>query len=289
MRLRTLIRRIIELSGYTVHRINSAGSGSSDDSEGFDSSEAYSQSASSGSSDDSEGFDGSEAYSQDGLQSIHNHEFMLDPDFCRAYARGVLACKQDYMWHWRVHVGLWAAYSASKLKGDFIECGVNRGFLSSAIMEYLNWDSLGKTFYLMDTFSGIDEEYISEEERARGTLERNEGEFYAKDLEDLEFVKNNFSQWNNIQIVVGSIPETLNTVETDDVAYLHIDMNCVQPEVAAFNYFWDRLVPGAFVLLDDYAYHGYELQKIAMDAATAAKDLKIVSLPTGQGLLIKPS
>jgi hypothetical protein len=66
-------------------------------------------------------------------------------------------------------------------------------------------------------------------------------------------------------------------------------MNNYLPEVAAFNYFWERLVPGAFVLFDDYAYKGYEPQKVALDAAAAAKDLKIVSLPTGQGLLIKPS
>ena len=125
-----VIKRNIELSGHTVHRI------------------------------------APEPYSQDGLQSYHNHDFMLDPDFCKAYGRGVLACEQDYQWHWRVHIGLWAAYSASKLKGDFVECGVNRGFLSSAIMEYLDWDSLNRTFYLMDTFSGIDERHVSDDAHA---------------------------------------------------------------------------------------------------------------------------
>lgn len=30
-------------------------------------------------------------YHQDGLHSIHNHEFMEDPDFVLAYARGVKA------------------------------------------------------------------------------------------------------------------------------------------------------------------------------------------------------
>ncbi len=250
MRRKTLIRRIIELSGYTVHIIKSEG------------------------------------YNQDGLHSIHNHEFMLDPYFCRAYERGVLACEQDYQWHWRIHIGLWAAYSASKLKGDFVECGVNKGFLSSAIMEYLNWNSLNKTFYLMDTFSGLDERYVSVEELDRGILARNKSGLYIKTIEP---VRDNFSQWENIQIIAGAIPETLNAVETDNIAYLHIDMNCTPPEVAAFNYFWERLVPGAFVLLDDYAFKGHKLQKVAMDAAAAAKDLKIVSLPTGQGLLIKPS
>jgi SAM-dependent methyltransferase len=96
----------------------------------------------------------SHVYDQDGLRSIHNHEFMDDPVFQRAYERGTQAAGQDYQWHWRVHVGLWIAKRASLLDGDFVECGVNRGFLSSAIMSYLNWDSLGKQFYLLDTFKG---------------------------------------------------------------------------------------------------------------------------------------
>ncbi len=227
-------------------------------------------------------------YSQDGLRSIHNHDFMLDPSFRQAYARGVAAAGTDYRWQWRVHVGLWVAYSASKLPGDFIECGVNRGFLSSAIMDYLDWDSLQKTFYLMDTFSGLDERYVSDNERKRDILAKNRrllrSAFYTADV---EAVRANFSQWRNVRIIVGPIPDTLAAVQVQQVAYLHLDMNAAPPEVAAFAYFWDRLAPGGFVLLDDYAYAGAGLQKAAMDEAAVARDVKILSLPTGQGLVIK--
>ena len=97
------------------------------------------------------------AYAQDGLISVHSHAFMQDPAFIRAYARGVKAIGgiDTYQWHWRVHVGLWVAKVAAGLEGDFVECGVNRGFLSSAIMEYLDWNSLDRGFYLLDTFAGL--------------------------------------------------------------------------------------------------------------------------------------
>ena len=65
-------------------------------------------------------------------------------------------------------------------------------------------------------------------------------------------------------------------------------MNSAAPEIAAATFFWDRLVPGAFVLLDDYAYRGFHSQKVAMDTFAAEKGVEICSLPTGQGLLIKP-
>ena len=58
-------------------------------------------------------------YDQHGLRSVHNHEFMGDPSFRKAYERGVRATGRDYQWHWRVHVGLWVATCASRLAGDF--------------------------------------------------------------------------------------------------------------------------------------------------------------------------
>jgi hypothetical protein len=229
-------------------------------------------------------------YDQDGLRSIHNHEFMQDPRFRRAYERGVAAVGMDYIWHWRVHVGLWAASCASKLAGDFVECGVNRGFLRSAIMEYLDWDALRKTFYLLDTFGGLDERFVSDEERTAGVLRKNQEllglGFYVAGVES---VRANFAGWKNVRIIPGAIPETLAQVEAQEIAYLHLDLNCSPPEVAAAEYFWPRLVPGALVLLDDYAYHGYRTQKVAMDAFARRKGLSVLSLPTGQGLIVKPA
>ena len=73
------------------------------------------------------------------------------------------------------------------------------------------------------------------------------------------------------------------------MAYLHIDMNCAPPEIAALRYFWPRLSPGAFVLLDDYANRGRDEQRAAMDALAVELGVAICALPTGQGLLIKPA
>jgi hypothetical protein len=229
-----------------------------------------------------------QVYDQDGLRSVHDHSFMNDASFRRAYNRGVQAAG-EYGWHWRVHIGLWAAKSASRLNGDFIECGVNRGFLASAIMEYVNWDSLGKQFYLLDTFNGIDERYLSAEDLKFDAINKNirnlQSGFYVQGAES---VRENFSEWKNVQIIQGAVPETLGRVAASEIAFLHLDMNCAFPEVAALEYFWDRLVQGALILLDDYAYAGYEVQKAAMDKVASTKDVTIASLPTGQGLLMKP-
>ena len=148
---------------------------------------------------------GKDVFDFDGLKSVHNHDFMEDPQFMSAYERGVKATGTNYQWYWRVHIGLWAAATAIKLDGDFVECGVNRGFLSSAIMHRLNWDTTGRTFYLLDTFAGIDLKYLNHSELDAGIRERNQNDlnsgFYTQNLKG---VTDNFSEWHNTKIVVGA-------------------------------------------------------------------------------------
>jgi hypothetical protein len=231
-------------------------------------------------------------YANDALICFNSYAFVDDPAFQRAYKRGARALGGEdwYQWQWRVHVGLWAAASASKLKGDFVECGVSYGFLSSAIMEYLDWDRLGKTFYLLDTFSGLDPRFVTAAERAAGALETSkhhvETGMYVSSVDS---VRANFAEWQNQRIIVGAVPETLDQVDAPAVAYLHIDMNCAPPEVAALRYFWPRLTPGAFVLLDDYANRGRDEQRLAIDEVASELGVSVCMLPTGQGLIIKPA
>jgi SAM-dependent methyltransferase len=228
-------------------------------------------------------------YDQDGLRSHHNHEFMHDPGFQQAYARGIQAVGIDYNWHWRVHVGLWAASMALKVPGDFAEFGVNRGFMSSAIMRYLDWNKTRRRFYLLDTFSGIDERYLNDDDRAIGVVDRNrrdiETGFYTFDI---DAVRDNFSEWPQARVIAGVVPETLPQIDSHCIAFAHIDMNCAPPEVAAAEFVWPRMPPGGIILLDDYAYAGYRSQKLAMDTFARGKCISILSLPTGQGLMIRP-
>lgn len=227
-------------------------------------------------------------YCQSGMASIHNHDFVRDPRFLSAYNRGVSAAGADYNFHWRVNIALWVAQSANRLAGDFVECGVNRGFLSSSIMHYLDWNRGKKHFYLLDTFDGLDERYVSEDEKNRGALNGSrkslKSGFYVSGVKS---VKENFSEWKNVHIIQGSVPDTLAQVAANSIAYLHIDMNCSAPEVAAIEFFWPKMTPGGMVLLDDYAFVGYELSKKGMDAFAAKNGVEILSLPTGQGLLVK--
>jgi hypothetical protein len=187
-----------------------------------------------------------------------------------------------------VHVALWAAAASLRVPGDFVECGVNAGFMSSAIMHRLQWNSAGRRFHLIDTFRGPVLDQYSAEEVAHGRPAVAKAALDAGAyVNDLARVRSNFSEWPNAVVVPGSVPEVLPSLDIGAVAFLHIDMNCAYPERAALEFFWERLSPGAIVLLDDYAYARHDAQMRAMDEAAQILGAEILSLPTGQGLIIK--
>ena len=216
-------------------------------------------------------------YVRPGLLSAHNCDFIQEPAFAAAYEAG----RRTNSWgeinlEWRVHVLCWAATQALKLEGDFVECGVNRGGFSKSVMTYLDWNKLNKTFYLLDTFCGIPERFQSSAAKNNWPYE-----------ECFDDVQKTFSQYENVKLIRGTIPETLTQVESHKIAYLSVDLNCAEPEIDAANYFWERLTPGAVVVLDDYGAGAlYQAQKVAWDDFATAHSTSILSLPTGQGIIV---
>lgn len=221
-------------------------------------------------------------YNEDELITGHKSDFMKDKKFMDAYNLAVekgLAISDKI--HWRAHVACWAANHAKNLEGDFAECGVAKGFLSRIVMEYVDFNKLPKKFYLLDTFKGLDEKYLTETEK-----EKTQGKNWDYGTTS-EKVRETFKDFRNVEIIEGPIPETLPRVKSQKIAYLSIDMNCAIPEIAAMEYFWDKLVKGAIIVLDDYGHSGHEEQKSAFDDFAKRKNVGILCLPTGQGLIIK--
>jgi O-methyltransferase len=230
----------------------------------------------------------------DGVMKVigRNVGFMEDPRFIEAHRAGLDAGLQ-FKWPgtenvidmpWRVHIACWAASHAVHLPGDLVECGVHTGMLSLAVCKYIDFNATGKTFWLFDTFAGIPEEQMAEEERPF-RIEENDA-FYQQD--SYEIARRNFAPYPNARLVRGRVPDSLEGAGIGAVSYLSLDMNIAAPELAALEFFWPKLSVGAIVLLDDYGWTHYRPQKVAMDRFAAKQDVEIATLPTGQGLLIKP-
>src|SRR5437763_7954198 len=216
-------------------------------------------------------------YMEDGLITRHTADFLMDERFASAYTKG----KATGSWNnsnprWRVYTACWAASQAAKLPGDFVECGVNQGGMALTIMEYLKFNSLGKRFFLLDTFSGFPE--------GAQAAAANRGQY--SDCYD-QVVKT-FAPYPGARIIRGAVPDTLSSIDAEQISYLSLDMNCAEPEIAAARQLWPRLVHGAMILLDDYGGGpAYLPQKNAFDALADEAGFTILTLATGQGLIVK--
>lgn len=252
------------------------------------------------------GSGGGPSYDADSLVVYgKNVGFLHDPKFIAAYQRGMNSghcigrppgSDLDIHIEWRVAVCCWAARHAAKLRGDFVECGVNTGIFSLAVCEYVDFNSLDKSFYLFDTFEGIPIDQMSDKEKSirktnvvspdgKSTAPSKYNEMYPQCY---EIAARNFAPFPRAHLVRGTVPESLSAVNIESVAYLSIDMNIAYPERAAIERFWPKLSSGAIVVLDDYAWQAHAEQKATLDEFTRDVGVEILTLPTGQGLIIKP-
>jgi hypothetical protein len=226
-------------------------------------------------------------YNEDGLISAHFCPFLSDAKFQSAYniaiadnALGNHPCKTQF----RAYIACWAAQQVQAIDGDFVECGVNLGILSKTIVGYLDFQKQrNRTFFLFDTFCGIPESQLSSAEIKSGKTNKT---FGYHDI--FELAKKRFSEYENIKLIKGVVPDSLKNIKISKISYLSFDMNNAKAEIEAGNFFWDKIVSGGIVLLDDYAY-GPEFveQRIEWDIFAQKRNIHILTLPTGQGLIIK--
>lgn len=226
-------------------------------------------------------------YAADGLYLQNSSECLDEPRFRQAYEQSLLV--NDWRgtdghvdMRWRYYIVCWFADFVKHLPGDFVECGVYKGGYAKAIMHYLPFAETGKTYHMLDTFEGLSRDHLTPEELKSGLFDR-----YAGNYEPcLEQVQRLFAN-DPVHIIRGTVPETLSDCRAERVSYLSIDMNCVAPEIAAAEYFWNKLVPGAVVVLDDYGFPGHEEQKAAFNRFAADHQAPLLALPTGQAVMFK--
>lgn len=228
-------------------------------------------------------------YSADGFRTINkNTSFMDEPQFAAAWAFSEEGNREAWRKRgrvpdvrWRAHTCCWAASRALRLEGDFVEFGVNAGLLSMTVCHYLGFEALDRMFFLFDTFGGIPQGHMTDVER-RLTTERNTGIY-----EDVyEIARRNFAPFPNAHLVRGVLPDTIEGVPLAKIAYLSIDLNVAQYEKDCIERVWHRLVPGATIVLDDYAFRGSEEQNAMWNVFASETGQTILTLPTGQGVIV---
>jgi hypothetical protein len=190
---------------------------------------------------------------------------------------------------WRLHTLVWAARGALGLPaGDFVECGVFKGDMAWVVGEATGLEQTGRQFHLYDSFEGFDPTQTTEEDfpDLPGFLDHANAIYSTKCLWD--GVRARFADLPHYHLHKGYLPGTLDRDGfPEHIAYLHIDLNVAQVEIACLERLFDRVVPGGMIVFDDYGWKVFHRQKEAEDAFFAERGYQVLELPTGQGLVVK--
>ena len=133
--------------------------------------------------------------------------------------------------------------SVSQVQGDFIEFGVYMGHTFKHIYESARAGEKTRNIYAVDSFEGIPESESPTENRRYkpGSLK---GSYYL-------FKK----QFKDAIVVKGLIPDILDDLPIDKIAFAHVDLDQAESTLATLNWVWDRISDLGIVCIHDYYHH----------------------------------
>lgn len=187
---------------------------------------------------------------------------------------------------WRHYIVYWSAVHAVRNVGlgtcNFAEIGVCDG-LTAWYASRAQRDGQGSVgeFFLYDAWKGMRADLLTSTEKS------STGSYAYLDIAN---TRHNLalSGADNFVFNKGYVPESFALSRNPDtLAWLHIDLNSALPTIAALDFFWERLLPGGVILLDDFAWPGYEETQSKVESWCSAKQESIMHLPTGQALIFK--
>jgi O-methyltransferase len=144
--------------------------------------------------------------------------------------------------------------NAMNLGGDIVECGVWNGG-SAALMGFA--DTYGRNarrrpIWLFDSFAGLPPPGPND-----GASEKQQY-FEGLNKGSIQQVTKAFTKvrvpMNHVRIQQGWFNSTLKSVDLEYIAILHIDADWYESVMLVLNALYHKVVPGGFIVLDDYGY-----------------------------------
>lgn len=141
--------------------------------------------------------------------------------------------------------------SRSGIAGDVVECGTARGGSAALMGLAMKDDPLARRLWVFDTFEGMpkptadDPDYdlaLQYEGSCRGGFE------------EVSAVFRQFGLAERTKMVKGLFQDTVAHASIDQFALLHLDGDWYESVKVCLDAFYDKVVPGGIIQIDDYGY-----------------------------------
>ena len=139
-------------------------------------------------------------------------------------------------------------------------------------------------YFLIDSFEGFSDILEEDKPIKPNVYQNKKGDLKA----NIERVENLFKQFKNVNIIKGWIPKVFESLdENNKYKFVHIDVDLYQPTFDTLNYIYDKVVKGGIIITDDYRSSFFPGNQKAWEKYFNSKNIRSLSLPSGQAVVIK--
>ena len=174
------------------------------------------------------------------------------------------------------------AKSIRHIPGEIAECGVYIGESSFLMLDAMK--GTDKHFFGFDSFEGLSKPGSFDSVTKEHSLQWKQNDLSVPE----QLARNNLETFQGrFAIYKGWIPERFNEVEDKRFCLVHIDVDLYHPTSNAIEFFWDKINIGGALICDDYGSEICPGARKAMDEFFNERELSVIHLTTGQGIVFK--
>jgi len=137
-----------------------------------------------------------------------------------------------------------------RIPGDFVECGVYHGGTAGVMAFWAARSTISRVVWLFDSFEGMPNTTLEDGEAA--------SEYVGDVVGSIEKVntvlKRVGANMNQVHIVKGWFKDTFISVDIPKIALMNIDADWYESVKLCLEKFYDFVVPGGIVSIDDYGH-----------------------------------
>jgi O-methyltransferase len=152
--------------------------------------------------------------------------------------------------------------------GDFVEAGVYRGGSAGVLASVARGSQ--RRLWLFDAFAGMPAAGEKDDERSHAI----EGQYVGSEAQTRRILADVGMDPARTELRVGWFEDTFPDAHVEQIALLHVDCDFYDPVKLTLESFYDRVVPGGYVVINDYG--SYEGARVAVDEWLAGPGAGIV-------------
>lgn len=136
------------------------------------------------------------------------------------------------------------------IEGDIVECGVANGGTAAVLAHLATGKSSNRIVWLFDSFKGMPATTPLDGEEAKQWV----GKALGNKEKVLEVLKKVDADLNKVKIIEGMFEETFPMMTIPKIALLNIDADWYESVKLCLEKFYDSVVSGGFISIDDYGH-----------------------------------